>query len=89
MFSKTFIDDHIDAVIVNGAPLSKAALDVYAKYHEIPVQNNLTATGRMKVVKRDVASRQITTKSKSDALVRSLIRHDSKRLADALVSMLT
>jgi uncharacterized cofD-like protein len=85
---KKYVDDHIDAVIINRAPLSTAALAIYGKYHEIPVLDNLTDTPRMKVLRCDVASRHIATKSKSDKLIRSLIRHDSKRLADALVSLI-
>ncbi len=85
---RTFIGDHIDAVVVNNAPLSPTALAVYAKYHEIPVVDNLSGSARMNVIRRDVASRHITTKSKSDALVRSFIRHDSNKLARALVSLI-
>lgn len=85
---KMYIDDRIDAVIINNSPLSKTALEIYAKYHEVPVLDNIKDTKSMKVIRRDVASRHISTKSKSDILVRSLIRHDSKRLADALVSLI-
>ena len=83
-----YLVGHVDAVVVNDTPLSKSARAVYAKYHEVPVVNDLRATKRMKVLRCDVASRQIATKAKSDILVRSLIRHDSKRLAKALVSLL-
>lgn len=86
---RTYIDNHIDAVIVNSSPLSKTALVSYAKYHETPVTDNLADTKHVKIIRSDVAGRQIATKSKSDALVRSLIRHDSKRLAAALVSLIT
>lgn len=85
---KHYIDDHIDTVIVNNRPLSQAALAVYAKYHEIPVTDNLRGTQRMQIIRGDVASHHISTKSKSDSLVRSLIRHDSNRLARALVSII-
>ncbi len=83
-----YVDAAIDAVIVNTAPLSPTALAVYAKYHEIPVQDNLTNIKTPHIVRADVASRHLTTKSKSDALVRSLIRHDSNKLAKTLIHLL-
>lgn len=83
-----YIGDHIHAVIMNTTPLSKTALAVYAKYQEIPVSDNITATPSMNIIRKDVASRLMATKSKSDTLVRSLIRHDSKKLATVLVSLL-
>lgn len=85
---REYLGDHIDAVIVNNAPLSASALAVYAKYHEVPVMDNLTDTKRLNVLRADVASRRISTKAKSDALVRSLIRHDSKKLSDAFMSLI-
>jgi len=85
---KEFVGNHIDAVIVNSAPLPQAALDVYAKYHEAPVVDNLELTKGTQILREDIAGRRITTKSKSDALVRSLIRHDSAKLARVLMSLL-
>ena len=85
---KEYAGDTIDTVIVNNTPLSNTALTAYAKYHERPVLDNIKDTKRMKVIRKDVASRHLSVKSKSDVLVRSLIRHDSKRLADALVSLI-
>lgn len=85
---KEYLDDQINAVIVNDAPLSSQALAAYAKYHEIPVLDNLKESQHMRIVRGSVASRRVTTKSKSDVLVRSLIRHDSTRLADALISLI-
>ena len=84
-----FLGSRIDAVIVNNAPLSQQAQAVYAKYHEYPVIDDLKPAVGRKIVRGDVASRHMTHKSKSDALVRSLIRHDSIRLAKTLTSLLS
>ncbi|OGG34435.1 hypothetical protein A2363_00650 [Candidatus Gottesmanbacteria bacterium RIFOXYB1_FULL_47_11] len=83
-----FLGDAVDTVIVNRAPLSPQALAVYAKYHEYPVVDDLKTTRRTAVLRADVAGRQMTRKSKSDVLVRSLIRHDSARLAKTIISLL-
>ena len=79
----------VNAVIVNTALLQKPALAVYAKYREFPVSDDLISTPSLKVLRADVASRQVAAKSKSDSLVRSLIRHDSQKLATILLEYLT
>lgn len=85
---ETFLGTNIDTAIVNTGTFSPAALAIYAKYHEIPVVDNLRAGGKTAVVRADVVSRHMNVKSKSDALVRSLIRHDSTRLARTLGALL-
>lgn len=82
------IGDGLSAVIVNTAPLQKQALEVYAKYHEFPVVDDLDHAGNIRVIRADVASRQVAAKSKSDTLVRSLIRHNSTKLAQTLIGYL-
>ena len=76
-----YIGKSVDAVVINTAPLQKSALTVYAKYHEFPVKDDIDPSQSLTVIRADVASRQETLKSKSDSLVRSLIRHDSQKLA--------
>lgn len=85
---QALLGDSLDAVVINNSPLSRHALEVYAKYQEIPVIDDLTATTKLDVIHADVASRQITKKAKTDALVRSLIRHDSDKLANTLIQYL-
>ena len=83
-----YLNNSIHAVIVNTSPLQKPALAVYAKYHEFPVTDDLVPSPSLKVLRADVASRQVAAKSKSDSLVRSLIRHDSTKLATTLLQFL-
>lgn len=86
------IEKHIGApldwVIVNNAVIPTKALEVYAKYHEQPVKNNVTTSTKTKVASADIISQQFTTKAKSDTLIRSLIRHDSNKLAEVLMRCL-
>lgn len=77
----------LDYVIVNTAPLPEAAVVHYSKSHETPVEDDLSGAASYKVIRSNVISRVLTTKDKSDALVRSLIRHDSGKLAKILVSL--
>lgn len=77
-------------ILVNTGPIAKKALAVYAKYHEVPVVDDLSpaTTGQYRVQRANLVSSHIVTKMQSDALVRSLIRHDSEKLAGALVGLL-
>jgi uncharacterized cofD-like protein len=83
-----YVGNSVDAVIVNTAPLQKTALAVYAKFHEFPVTDDLVPSPSLVILRADVASRQVAPKSKSDRLVRSLIRHDSQKLATILLDYL-
>ncbi len=83
----TYLGDAIDAVIINTGKISPETLAVYAKYHETPVVDNLTA-GAPRIVRADVVSRHQSSRSKSDTLVRSLIRHDSARLGQAIMEII-
>ncbi len=75
--------------VINTTPLSKQALSVYAKSDEHPVVDDVSGKTYFKAVHADVAAgNQIVTKSNSDVLVRSLIRHDSDKLAKTLLSIL-
>lgn len=85
---ENYLGKTIDAVLVNTGTIPKRALEVYAKSHEIPVADDLVDKKPYRVVHADLVSSTIETKSKSDALVRSLIRHDSMKLADALMTLL-
>lgn len=83
-----FIGKSIDYVVVNNGPLSKSALTTYAKYHEFPIADNLTGRGYYRVIRASVAAPSKYQKSASDVLVRSLIRHDSKKLAQVITDIL-
>lgn len=79
----------IDYVLVNTQPVPQKALDVYAKYHEIPVADDLPRDAYYTVVDDVLVSPTLYEKSSSDALIRSLIRHDSDRLAAVLAGIIT
>jgi len=78
----------IDVCITNQTPFPKTALDLYAKSQEYPVVDNLPRNSYYRVVPADVANTNVVTKAKTDALIRSLIRHDSDKLASVLYALL-
>lgn len=86
---ETYMGAPLDYVVVNNADIPPKALGVYAKYHERPVVNNLKTNGKTKIITADMVSRRFTVKSKSDTLIRSLIRHDSDKLARVMMNILS
>lgn len=78
----------IDYVLINTASLSKKALGVYAKYHEKPVVDDVYKKSYYRVIRAPVVNSILVKKSASDTLVRSLIRHDSKKLAEQLFALI-
>lgn len=76
-----------DFAIVNNSQIPQKALEIYKKSHEESVADDLSDSDTFSVVRGDVISHQFTQKSKSDTLVRSLIRHDSMKLATVLMSL--
>lgn len=83
-----FVGTSIDAVLINTGNIPVRALKVYAKSHEVPVSDDLIDKNPYRVYRAPLVGDTIMTKSKSDALVRSLIRHDSTKLAKLLLSLL-
>lgn len=85
---ENYLDKRINYLIINNGPINKKALCIYAKYQEFPVVDDLPGKSYYQTIKIDVCAKNIVYKSVSDSLVRSLIRHDSKKLASVLISIL-
>lgn len=83
-----YIGKILDVVIMNTASLSKPALELYENSHEYPVKDDLMDNMYYNVVREGLVNRQRTKKESSDMLVRSLIRHDSNKLAEVLVKII-
>ena len=77
----------LNYVLLNTVKPSKKALDWYSKKKESLVEDDITDLG-YKVVRQDLINFTEYKKSSSDRLIRSLIRHDSTKLAKALVNLL-
>ena len=83
----TYIGRTPDVVIVNVTSLPDDLLATYAKWGEFPVEFNYEADDIQFVPADLLASELVTTKA-GDTLKRSLIRHDSEKLASAIVKLL-
>lgn len=76
-----YLERAIDHILVNGAPFSEDLLRRYAAEGEYPVVDD----GFRTTVRSDLVSDAIIQQSASDALKRSLVRHDPAKLAQAIL----
>jgi uncharacterized cofD-like protein len=76
----------LDFVLVNSSPIPKTALKEYKREKEAPVIDNLK-NNHFKVIRGDFLSRKAIKKVPGDILRRSLVRHDSDKLAKIILSL--
>lgn len=78
----------IDYCLINKSKIRSATvLKKYKEVNSTPVIDSLDPIESVKILRKDLLSKKIFTKSKSDIVSRSLIRHDSKKLAKAIMSI--
>ena len=66
--------------------VSPKAIKWYKDNDALPVKNNYT--GAVKVITKDLVSTAFYKRNSADKLTRSLVRHDSSKLAKAIVQLL-
>ncbi|MBI3619644.1 YvcK family protein [Candidatus Roizmanbacteria bacterium] len=75
-----------DIVIVNNAAVPTDILAWYKSHHERLVENDLISTGYQgTIVEADLVDRTKFKRSKGDKLTRSILRHDTDKLAKVLL----
>jgi uncharacterized cofD-like protein len=84
---KKYIGQAPDCVLVNTTPLPAELLQKYATDNEHPVEFNLEANG-CRVIPADLLAIEAVQTASGDILKRSLIRHDSRKLARKLIELL-
>lgn len=81
--------DFLDYVLVDNAKrFPRGILARYKKEKALPVKDDLRENSKLVVVRKSLMSSRVYLKSASDKVERSLIRHDSNKLAKAIVSLL-
>ena len=73
-----------DYLIINKQSLPKPIIDFYKKSGETEVTNDLQSNANIKVLEGNLISKIYFEKSSSDILDRSVLRHDSAKLAQFL-----
>lgn len=95
--AKDYLDDlgkyldlkHVDYVLVNSdVSFSKKLLTAYRREHAKPVEDDLEQEYKgIEVVRKKTLSHSKPSEQKGDEMSRSMIRHDSKKLAKTLISL--
>jgi len=75
-------------LINNDLKFPKEALEWYKKVNTYPVVDDLKESSQTKIIRTSLFDKTIYQKAKGDRLVRSLIRHDSAKLASAIMKLL-
>ncbi len=74
-----------DYVLVNNSPIPADILKSYKKYDEIEVENDLDGnTKGITIIEGDLIDNEKREKDSSDILYRSILRHDSEKVAKAI-----
>ncbi len=78
-----------DYVIANNGEIPASILSWYKSDGEVPVLNNLHENGfQGTIIEEDIISRSHITKSTSDELTRSILRHDTQKLTPILMDII-
>jgi len=81
---KKYLGRGPDIVLINNSQMSSEVLDLYKKYKEIVVVNDLNGQRDYEVVETDLLDDNKIEMNVSDSLYRSIVRHDSKKVAEVL-----
>jgi len=75
-----------DVVLINNGEISSDILLSYERYNEVKVVNDLNKNG-YQIIEKDLVDTKKVEKNSSDVLFRSILRHDSDKVAEILVSI--
>ncbi len=74
-----------DGIVINTGKILPEILKWYTEHNENPVTNNLsTESYNGRIIEKDIIDTDRFAKSGSDKLTRSILRHDSQKLASVL-----
>mgnify|MGYP001558783925 FL=1 len=75
-----------DYVLINNGEISSNILKSYEGYNEIKVANDLNKN-EYQVIEKDLVDVKKVEKNNSDLLYRSILRHDSEKVAEVLINI--
>ncbi len=81
-----YLKRKIDIILINNEKINQKILNIYQKYDEIKVVNDLEKD-RYKIIETDLLDNREFKKDSSDILYRSILRHDSNKLARVLIKI--
>lgn len=84
-----YLEREPDFVVINNGEIKKEIIDWYADGNEIEVKNDLSNDNFWgTIINKDLIDNQNYNKSVSDRLTRSILRHNPKKLAKVLASII-
>lgn len=87
---ETYMGKPIDVVIMNNGKISPEIIKWYTSHNERPVINDINPqVFKGKVIEEDVLTETAALKNKADKLTRSILRHDSDKLARVISRILS
>lgn len=81
-----YLGKKINFVLINNGNIPREILQSYRKYDEIEVENDIR-NNQSKIIEEDFIDNQEIKKNPSDILYRSILRHDSAKVAKTLVKI--
>jgi uncharacterized cofD-like protein len=84
---ENYIGKSLNYVLINNVTIPNDVLEIYAKENEVPVFDDLNES-YFKTVRSDFLNDKIIEQNQADVLKRSLVRHDSEKLANELIKLI-
>lgn len=76
-----------DYILINNGEISSEVLSSYEHYNEVKVINDLNSD-KYKIIEADLVDAKKVEKNSSDTLYRSILRHDSEKVAKTLLTVI-
>lgn len=83
-----YLGGKLDFVLVNKGKIPTKILQLYKKEKGFPVRDDLKRKTYFQLIKKNFLAPTIVIRQKGDVLKRSYLRHDSKKLAKTIISLL-
>lgn len=81
-----YLGKKTDFVLINNGEITSDILLSYERYNEVKVINDLNSNDYL-VIEKDLVDKKKVEKNSSDILYRSILRHDSEKVAEVLINI--
>jgi uncharacterized cofD-like protein len=82
-----YLGKKVDFVLVNNGQIPESAYKRYLEDGEDVIKDDLNDNSKRRIIRRDLVAGGVVKRDKGDVLVRSLVRHDSEKLANELMNI--
>jgi len=85
---KKYLGREADYIIINNGPIPEEISKWYLEHNEKPVYDDIDGQFSGVKIRKDIIDRNEIKKSSADKLFRSVLRHDSDKLAKTISEIL-